>query len=211
MAAIAFMVPPVILEPVGLYAAVGVLARRAQPGEVLDARQLCREPVLRGAQLPLVERDRRCVGAGREALLRRRGLREPLPGEAQGGEDLEEVGAVEQHAFAIAAQPLLREVQGELAELLARRGKLLLPGLRQAGLRGPRQRLAQLLAPRRQRRAAPRRDLAAEKIQALDPRRTLVQRVELLVAKPGLRQVFARISISAVHLHRERVGREALL
>src|SRR5207248_822686 len=47
--------------------------------------------------------------------------------------------------------------------------------------------------------------LATEQIHAVNPGRTFVNRVELLIAQPRLGQILAAVAVATVHLDRERI------
>ena len=68
-----------------------------------------------------------------------------------------------------------------------------------------------LVTQRQERLTAVGHHLASEQVQALDAGRAFVDAVELLVAKPRLWQVLARVAVAAVDLQRQSVGLEAAL
>src|SRR5262249_5974606 len=141
----------------------------------------------------------------RERLARGRGLQKPLPADHQDREELEVVGAVEQHALDLAPRAHGAELGRERRDEPERALDLAALRLADAGRAGALHRGRDLLGDERGRGPAAGHDLAPEQIEALDARRALVDAVELLIAQPRLGQVLAGVAVAAVDLKRERV------
>ena len=107
-----------------------------------------------------------------------------------------------QHAVAVAGQPSLGQLHGRRGDLLECRAqsRALLVGCFHRGEFG---------RQRAQRVATARHDLAPEQIERLDPGRSFVDGIELLIAQPRFGQVFRRVPVPSVNLDRERVRHEA--
>src|SRR5262245_13656716 len=182
--------PSAVLEPVRVERAVRVLAAAAQVREVVDARQLGGDPVLRRRQLGAVEAGP-VAGAGVEAAPGGGGHVEPLPGDGDGGDQVEVVAGVEQHRLGIGAAA--GELGGELeddAGAALDRGD---PGRLDAGGAGAVGGGLDLGGEGGQRGAAAGDGAAAEQVDRLDAASPLVDGVELLVAQPRLGQVLAGV------------------